>query len=64
MKGASIGVARELRLTEQGLARLRHAGKAWAEAQERFEAAFGRRRSLELRTMLHAVSGSDLAHAS
>jgi DNA-binding MarR family transcriptional regulator len=54
--------SKELRLTDQGLATLRQARRKWAEAQERFEAAFGNRRSLELRTILHAVSRSELGN--
>jgi DNA-binding MarR family transcriptional regulator len=59
--GSADRRSKELRLTEAGLARLRQARKAWAEAQARFEAAFGSKRSSELRSLLHAVSVSELA---
>jgi DNA-binding MarR family transcriptional regulator len=52
--------SRELRLTEAGAARLRLALKGWAEAQSRFEMAFGRKRTPELRTLLQAVAATDL----
>jgi DNA-binding MarR family transcriptional regulator len=52
--------AKEIRLTKAGTARLRAAAPAWAEAQARFEDAFGRKRSSELREMLREVVSSDL----
>jgi DNA-binding MarR family transcriptional regulator len=55
---------KELHLTESGAARLRAAIKAWAEAQTRFEVVFGRKRTVELRALLHAVAASDLGIAA
>jgi DNA-binding MarR family transcriptional regulator len=52
--------SKELHLTEAGAARLRAGVKSWAEAQARFEAAFGARRSSDLRALLRAVSASEL----
>jgi DNA-binding MarR family transcriptional regulator len=49
-----------LRLTELGLARLRAAMKEWAEAQRQFEAAFGARRSAEMRALLRTVAAADI----
>src|SRR5262249_31077698 len=51
--------SKELHLTAEGVARLRSAMKGWAQAQISFEAAFGAKRSEELRRLLHAVSASD-----
>jgi DNA-binding MarR family transcriptional regulator len=62
--GSADRRSKELRLTDAGLARLRQARRGWAEAQARFETAFGGERSLELRALLHAVSTSDLAGAA
>jgi DNA-binding MarR family transcriptional regulator len=53
--------SKELQLTEEGRARLRAAVAGWRAAQERFEAAFGAERALELRTILHEVSTTELA---
>jgi DNA-binding MarR family transcriptional regulator len=55
--------SKELRVTEAGAARLRTATKGWAEAQDRFEDMFGRKRSAELRALLRAVSASDFGAA-
>jgi DNA-binding MarR family transcriptional regulator len=52
--------SKELRLTEAGAARLRAAVKGWAVAQRRFEAAFGAKRTTDLRGLLHAVAASEL----
>jgi DNA-binding MarR family transcriptional regulator len=58
--GRSDRRSKELHLTEAGTARLRAGIKSWAEAQARFEAAFGARRSSDLRALLRAVSASEL----
>ena len=55
--------AKELRLTRKGAARLGPALKRWAEAQQRFEAAYGGERAAELRSMLHGVVTSELGAA-
>lgn len=64
VKGRSDRRSREIRLTETGAERLRTAVEGWVEAQAGFEAVFGEQRSAELRTLLHAVSGSQLEGAS
>jgi DNA-binding MarR family transcriptional regulator len=51
---------KELRLTKAGQERLRAAAPGWTEAQEKFEAAFGRKRSAELRGLLDQVVASEL----
>ena len=63
-KGSADRRSKELRVTEAGAERLRAAVKGWAEAQSQFEAAFGAKRTLELRALLHAVSASDLRDAA
>jgi DNA-binding MarR family transcriptional regulator len=55
--------SREIRLTDTGAERLRTAVEGWVKAQAGFEAVFGERRSSELRTLLHAVSASELEGA-
>ena len=59
-KGSSDRRSKELRLTKMGAERLRAGFEGWTEAQARFEAAFGRRRTADLRALLHAVSATDL----
>ena len=54
-QGAADRRNKELHLTESGVARLRAGIKLWAEAQARFEAAFGGERSGELRDLLRMV---------
>jgi DNA-binding MarR family transcriptional regulator len=56
--------SKELHLTDAGAARLRAAMKGWTRAQNGFEAAFGAKRSAELRRLLRAVSASDLSGES
>ena len=63
-KGSHDRRSKELRLSEAGRAKLRQASAGWAEAQARFEAAFGPARSLELRGILQAVSTTELAAAN
>jgi len=60
VKGHADRRLKEVHLTEAGAARLRAGVKGWAEAQKRFEEAFGSNRTLELRSLLHAVASSDL----
>ncbi len=52
---------KELHLTELGRARLRAAAKRWAQAQAEFEAAFGKKRALDLRRVMRDVVTSDFA---
>ena len=59
--GSADRRSKELRLTDAGLAKLRQARAGWGEAQAGFEAAFGSKRSGELRSILEAVSTTDLA---
>jgi DNA-binding MarR family transcriptional regulator len=63
-KGSADRRSKELRVTEAGAASLRAAAQGWVEAQAKFEAVFGARRSLELRALLHAVSASDFGNSS
>jgi DNA-binding MarR family transcriptional regulator len=60
VQGRADRRSKELHLTEAGAARLRAGIKRWAEAQTRFEATFGAKRALALRTLLRAVSASHL----
>ena len=57
--GKSDRRSKELRLTGEGIARFRAALKAWQDAQERFEAAFGTKRAKELRALLQQVVTSE-----
>jgi DNA-binding MarR family transcriptional regulator len=52
--------SKELHLTRSGAARLRQASPGWAEAQKRFEAAYGEDRAAQLRSLLKAVVTSEL----
>ncbi len=61
--GRSDRRSKELHLTETGTARLRAGAKKWREAQARFEAVFGARRSSDLRALLRAVAASKLGDA-
>jgi DNA-binding MarR family transcriptional regulator len=56
--------SKELALTEAGVERLRGAVNAWAEAQSRFDTAFGAKRSAELRGLLRAAAAADLGAAA
>lgn len=53
--GAADRRTKQLRLTQAGIERLRAATPGWNEAQSRFEQAFGRNRSSELRALLDDV---------
>ncbi len=59
-QGAVDRRSKELRLTELGLVRFNEAKKYWAKAQAGFEAAFGSRQDLELRTLMRAVTSTKL----
>jgi DNA-binding MarR family transcriptional regulator len=56
--------SKELVLTEAGKARLRSAVAGWTEAQARFDATFGAKRSAELRGLLRAAAAADLGTAA
>ena len=62
-RGRTDRRSKELRLTEAGAATLRAATTAWAEAQARFEAAFGAERAADMRALLRAVTASELQPA-
>jgi DNA-binding MarR family transcriptional regulator len=49
-----------VRLTDAGAARFRMGIKGWVAAQRRFAAAFGAKRTAELRGLLHAVAATEL----
>ena len=59
-KGSRDRRSKTLRLTERGEARFRAAAKGWAQAQKQFAAAFGVKRTADMRALLHAVAASDL----
>jgi DNA-binding MarR family transcriptional regulator len=52
--------SKELQLTRKGAARLDSAFERWAEAQKRFETAYGARRAAQLRSLLQGVVESEL----
>jgi DNA-binding MarR family transcriptional regulator len=52
--------SKELHLTRKGAARLDSAVERWAEAQKRFESAYGKQRAAQLRSLLHGVVTSEL----
>jgi DNA-binding MarR family transcriptional regulator len=58
--GAEDGRVKELHLTEAGAERVRAGVKLWAQAQAGFEAAFGTKRSSDLRDLLRRLVSTDL----
>lgn len=52
--------AKELHLTPAGTEKLRAGVKLWAAAQDKFEAAYGAKRSSELRGLLRALAATRL----
>jgi DNA-binding MarR family transcriptional regulator len=62
-EGRSDRRSKELQVTAAGATRLRAAAKRWAQAQTRFEAVFGEKRTAELRAILYAVATSDFGSA-
>jgi DNA-binding MarR family transcriptional regulator len=52
--------SKQIRVTRRGEKRLDAARKGWAEAQSRFEAAFGGARTSQLRALLRAVTATRL----
>jgi DNA-binding MarR family transcriptional regulator len=50
-------------LTDSGVARFQAASKRWVHAQRHFEAAFGAKRTKDLRALLHTVAATDLTTA-
>lgn len=59
--GAEDRRVKELHLTEAGGARVRSGMKLWTAAQTRFEAAFGPKRSSELRGLLRNLVATNLS---
>lgn len=55
--------SKELHLTDSGDKRFREARKLWLKAQTEFEAAFGGKRSADLRALLQALATSNLGPA-
>ena len=52
--------SKELRVTEAGEDRFRAGMKGWVKAQRQFEAAFGAKRTSDMRALLHAIAATDL----
>jgi DNA-binding MarR family transcriptional regulator len=52
--------SKELDVTDKGVARIKDATHAWAEAQSRFESVFGAERSADLRALLRDVTATEL----
>jgi DNA-binding MarR family transcriptional regulator len=52
--------SKELRVTAAGEARFRAGMGGWAQAQQQFEAAFGAKRTTDMRAILHAVTATEL----
>jgi DNA-binding MarR family transcriptional regulator len=63
VRGRTDRRSKELQLTEAGVARLHKAIRGWSKAQAQFETVFGAKRTTDLRSLLHAVSGSDFVGA-
>ena len=59
-KGSRDRRSKELWLTKAGAARFRTATKGWTQAQRRFAAAFGAKRTIDLRALLHDGAATDL----
>jgi len=55
--------SKQIRVTKRGAKRLDAAFKGWTQAQAQFESAFGSGRTLELRTLLRAVTATELGPA-
>jgi DNA-binding MarR family transcriptional regulator len=64
VRGVSDRRSKELHLTDVGLERLNEAWAHWAKAQAGFDAAFGSRQDSELRTLMRAVTTTDLLVAA
>jgi DNA-binding MarR family transcriptional regulator len=63
VRGLGDRRSKELCLTDVGLKRLNQAWKYWAEAQAGFDAAFGSRKDSQLRTLMRAVTSTELVVA-
>jgi len=62
-RAASDRRSKVIRITKRGERRLEDAFKRWVEAQARFESAFGRGRASDLRSLLGAVTATELGGA-
>jgi DNA-binding MarR family transcriptional regulator len=62
-KGSRDRRSKVVQLTEAGAAGFRAAAKGWTQAQRQFEAAFGAKRTVDLRALLAAVVATDLTAA-
>jgi DNA-binding MarR family transcriptional regulator len=62
--GASDRRSKVIHLTKRGEKRVEAAYNGWAEAQTRFESAFGGARASDLRALLRAVTATDFAQAN
>lgn len=51
--------SKRVQLTRQGEAKLQESEPAWAKAQDRFEAAFGKKEAADLRRALELIAGLD-----
>jgi DNA-binding MarR family transcriptional regulator len=63
-RGVGDRRSKELHLTVAGLERLHKAWTYWAEAQAGFDAAFGSRQDSQLRTLMRAVTSTELVVAA
>ena len=63
-QGTADRRSKELCLTDSGQKRLRKAWRYWSEAQAGFDAAFGSREDAELRTLMRAVTSTELTAAT
>ena len=63
-QGARDQRSKLIQITKQCERRLKDASKRWAEAQARFQSAFGSRRTMELRSLLRAVTVTEFAGAN
>ena len=62
-KGSRDRRSKVVQLTEAGAAGFRAAAKGWTQAQRQFEAAFGAKRTVDLRALVAAVVATDLTAA-
>jgi DNA-binding MarR family transcriptional regulator len=62
-RAASDRRSKVIRITKRGEQRVEDAFKRWVEAQARFESAFGRGRASDLRSLLRAVTATELGGA-
>ena len=63
-RGVGDRRSKELYLTDVGLERLHEAWRYWAEAQAGFDVAFGSHQDSELRTLMRAVTSTELVVAA